>query len=175
MFGLALWQALCFAAFWSCLTRNISCARASLGLLANWCILTQYATLSGDQFNWVVNAMVDYVTVIVALVPLRSVGGATLVATYALGMVFHALLGARIVDHYGFGVLPVYSLQNDRYFHSDLVKYWYRFHYLAWFQAAVMLTWAGGISGLDIMRWNIDRTRRKSMGSGVVMVHPVVD
>ena len=143
-----LWQVLCFAAALACVTLNVRCARAAAGLLVNWCLLTAVASATGNQYGWIINGTVDYATAVITLVPAANLGQILLIASFALGMIFHAL----------YGLSPK--------IHPDMVRYWWRFHYLAWFQAAVVLVWVGVVGGFNLVRWTRRRRLRQSVGPG---------
>lgn len=135
MFGIALWQALSAACILAALTGEWLVIRASAGLLINWGVLTAYASATGDQYNWAANAAVDYTTAVTTLLLIGNRWQALLMGTFAVGFTFHISYGL-----------------SER-LHEDMVRYWWRFHYLAWAQVVFMLTWAGGELVGCFMRW----------------------
>jgi hypothetical protein len=128
MFGIPLWSALLALTALAILTRETAIMRASAALLANWCVLTLAYQLTGDQYNVPLNMSVDWVTVWVGLLPIRNGWCAMLVLSFGLGMIFHT-------DH----LIKQYGLQLPE--RGLLAAYWWRFHYLAWGQACLLLGW----------------------------------
>jgi hypothetical protein len=147
--GVQLWQFLAALNVAACIAGNWRLLRVSLTLLGNWCVLTFYASVTGDQFNVAVNAAVDYVCVF-SVLPICNRWQAAFVITWAVAMTFHALYAAARAFN------PV---------HADMIRYWWRFHYLAWSQALLVLLWLSEMGFRYIRDRLADWRRRKPVGT----------
>ncbi len=146
MFGIPLWAVLGTLAALACAFGDARQIRASVALFANWLILTDYYELTGSQYDVPVNMAVDWLTVLFGACSVdwfllrerqrlslltSSNGQALLVFSFGIGMIFHA---DWLVKEF-LGVSP--SAREMQY------SYWWRFHYLAWAQAALLAGWMG--------------------------------
>ena len=138
MLGIPLWSILTACTAAALMIGDRRLIRGALALLANWCVLTAAATLTGDQYNVPLNMSVDWLTVWLGFAPATRLPQVLIAMTFAVGMMFHA-------DHLLklFLGTPIEELR---------VSYWWRFHYLAWGQAALLLGWAGHAGRLSVVR-----------------------
>lgn len=144
MFGVPLWSVLtaCVAASW--FIGDKAMIRGAVALLANWCILTLCASMTGDQYNVPLNMSVDWLTIWVGFAPAKQLPQMLMAISFGIGMMFHA-------DH-------LFKLCIGVPLEQLKAPYWWRFHYLAWAQAAFMIGWAGHGGGRVFLR-NISRSR----------------
>jgi hypothetical protein len=138
MFGVPLWSVLSACVVAALLLRDGRMIRGSLALLANWCVLTAAYQLTGDQYNVPLNMTVDWATIWIGFAPATQLPQVFMAMLFGTGMIFHA-------DHLlklWLGV-PLEQLK---------APYWWRFHYLAWGQAALVIGWECHGGGRTLLR-----------------------
>jgi len=112
--------------------------RAAVALFANWAVLSFAYMATGDQYNVPLNMSVDWVTIWLGFAPATQFPQVLMAFTFGIGMMFHA-------DH-------LFKLCIGVPFEQLKAPYWWRFHYLAWGQAALMIGWVGHGGGRFLLR-----------------------
>ena len=138
MFGIPLWSVLSSCAGIAILLGDLRMIRGALALLANWCVLAGAYQLTGEQYNVPLNMSVDWATIWIGFAPAKQLPQVLMVISFGIGMMFHA---DHLLKH-AFGV-PLEKL---------ITPYWWRFHWLAWTQAALMIGWECHGSGRYLFR-----------------------
>lgn len=120
-----LWSVLLGMSLVAVALRERTIALCAVALLFNWITNEAMYLATNDQFSWESMATFDWLTAffIFWCSTKAMAWRALLVLTYA----------CELIAHVGYGL----SLRND----VAQYEYYYALHYLAWAQAAVIVTW----------------------------------